>query len=93
MLAQMLVAWLPFLVLLGVWFWFMRRNAGGGSGPGGIFSFGKSRARQHAEGDVKVTLRDVAGVEEAKEEVGELVEFLRSPRSSQTWAGTSPAAS
>jgi cell division protease FtsH len=79
-LAQLLAAWLPFLLLIGVWFWFMQRNAGAGGGPGGIFNFGKSRARQHAEGDVKVTLKDVAGVEEAKEEVAELVEFLRSPK-------------
>ena len=80
-LAQILSAWLPFLLLIGVWFWFMQRNAGaGGGGAGGIFNFGKSRARQHAEGDVKVTLKDVAGVEEAKDEVGELVEFLRSPQ-------------
>jgi cell division protease FtsH len=81
LLAQLLAAWLPFLLLIGVWFWFMQRNAGGGgSGIGGIFNFGKSRARQHAEGDIKVTLKDVAGVEEAKEEVAELVEFLRSPK-------------
>ena len=81
LLAQLLAAWLPFLLLIGVWFWFMQRNAGGGGGgSGGIFNFGKSRARQHAEGDIKVTLKDVAGVEEAKEEVAELVEFLRSPK-------------
>ncbi|MGE5153453.1 MAG: ATP-dependent zinc metalloprotease FtsH [Bdellovibrio bacteriovorus] len=86
---QLLVAWLPFLVLIGVWFWFMRRSAGGG-GPGGIFTFGKSRARQHAEGDVKVTLRDVAGVEEAKEEVGELVDFLRNPQKFSSLGGRIP---
>ncbi len=86
---QMLVAWLPFLLLIGVWVWFMRRNSGGG-GPGGIFNFGKSRARQHAEGDVKVTLRDVAGVEEAKEEVGELVDFLRNPQKFSSLGGHIP---
>jgi cell division protease FtsH len=89
-LAQLLAAWLPFLLLLGVWFWFMQRNMGAGGGPGGIFNFGKSRARQHAEGDVKVTLKDVAGVEEAKEEVGELVEFLRSPQRFQNLGGRIP---
>jgi cell division protease FtsH len=89
LLTQILVAWLPFLVLIGVWIWFMRRNAGG-SGSGGIFNFGKSRARQHAEGDVKVTLRDVAGVEEAKEEVGELVDFLRSPQKFSSLGGRIP---
>ncbi|MCG6896576.1 MAG: ATP-dependent zinc metalloprotease FtsH [Thiocapsa sp.] len=87
--AQILVAWLPFLLLIGVWFWFMRRNMGG-SGAGGIFNFGKSRARQHAEGEVKVTLRDVAGVEEAKEEVGELVDFLRNPQKFSNLGGRIP---
>ncbi len=89
-LAQLLAAWLPFLLLIGVWFWFMQRNAGAGGGPGGIFNFGKSRARQHAEGDVKVTLKDVAGVEEAKEEVAELVEFLRSPQRFNNLGGHIP---
>jgi cell division protease FtsH len=86
---QLLVAWLPFLVLIGVWFWFMRRSAGGG-GPGGIFNFGKSRARQHAEGEVRVTMKDVAGVEEAKEEVGELVDFLRNPQKFSSLGGRIP---
>jgi cell division protease FtsH len=89
-LAQLLAAWLPFLLLIGVWFWFMQRNAGAGGGPGGIFNFGKSRARQHAEGDVKVSLKDVAGVEEAKEEVAELVEFLRSPERFNNLGGRIP---
>jgi len=89
-LAQLLAAWLPFLLLIGVWFWFMQRNAGAGGGPGGIFNFGKSRARQHAEGDVKVTLKDVAGVEEAKDEVAELVEFLRSPERFNNLGGRIP---
>ncbi len=88
-LTQILVSWMPFVVLIGLWIWFMRRS-GGGSGPGGIFNFGKSRARQHAEGDVKVTLRDVAGVEEAKEEVGELVEFLRNPQKFSSLGGHIP---
>jgi cell division protease FtsH len=68
----------------------MQRNAGAGGGPGGIFNFGKSRARQHAEGDVKVTLKDVAGVEEAKDEVAELVEFLRSPERFNNLGGRIP---
>ncbi|NCA69240.1 MAG: ATP-dependent zinc metalloprotease FtsH [Sphingobacteriia bacterium] len=88
-LAQILAAWLPFILLIGIWFWFMRRNMGG-SGGGGIFNFGKSRARQHAEGEVKVTLRDVAGVEEAKEEVGELVDFLRNPHKFSNLGGRIP---
>ncbi len=53
---QLVAAWLPFLLLAGIWIWFMRRSSGGGGGAGGIFNFGKSRARQHVEGEVKVTL-------------------------------------
>jgi cell division protease FtsH len=89
-LSQMLVAWLPFLLLIGVWIWFMRRSMGGGVGGGGLFNFGKSRARQHAEGEVKVTFADVAGVEEAKEEVTELVEFLRNPQKFSSLGGRIP---
>ena len=90
-LSQLLVAWLPFLLLIGVWIWFMRRSMGGGAaGGGGLFNFGKSRARQHAEGEVKVTLADVAGVEEAKEEVAELVEFLRNPQKFSNLGGRIP---
>ncbi|WP_267963102.1 ATP-dependent zinc metalloprotease FtsH [Marichromatium gracile] len=90
-LMQVIAAWLPFMLLIGIWFWFMRRNSGGGvGGGGGIFNFGKSRARQHAEGEVKVTLRDVAGVEEAKEDVGELVDFLKSPQKFSNLGGRIP---
>ncbi len=87
-LAQILMSWFPFLLLIGVWIWFMRRNMSGGSG--GLFNFGKSRARQHAEGEVKVTMQDVAGVEEAKEEVSELVEFLRNPQKFNSLGGRIP---
>ncbi len=91
LLAQILASWLPFLVLIGVWFWFVRRGMGGaGGGGGGLFNFGKSRARQHAEGEVKVTFADVAGVEEAKEEVSELVDFLRDPGKFQKLGGKIP---
>jgi cell division protease FtsH len=89
LLSQVLVAWLPFLLLIGVWFWFMRRSMGSGAG-GGLFNFGKSRARQLAEGEVKVTFADVAGVEEAKEEVQELVEFLRNPQKFSSLGGRIP---
>jgi cell division protease FtsH len=89
-ISQLLSAWLPFVVMVGVWVWFMRRSGGAGGGPGGIFGFGKSRARQHAEGEVKVTLRDVAGCEEAKEEVGELVDFLRNPQKFSSLGGHIP---
>ncbi len=89
LLTQVLVSWLPFLALVGVWIWFMRRGMSGG-GPGGLFNFGKSRARQHAEGEVKVTFKDVAGVEEAKDEVSELVEFLRNPQKFTELGGRIP---
>ena len=90
-LAQILASWLPFMILMGVWFWFVRRGMGGGpGGGGGLFNFGKSRARQHAEGEVKVTFADVAGVEEAKEEVSELVDFLRDPGKFQKLGGKIP---
>ena len=89
MLAQMLVSWLPLLLLIGVWIWFMRRSAGSG-GPGGLLNFGKSRAREHAEGEVTVTLRDVAGVDEAKEDVAELVDFLRNPQRFNQLGGRIP---
>ncbi len=87
--AQALVSWLPFLLLIGVWIWFMRRSAGA-AGGGGLFSFGKSRARMLAEGSVNVTFADVAGVEEAKDEVGELVDFLRAPDKFRQLGGTIP---
>jgi cell division protease FtsH len=88
-LAQMLISWVPMLLLIGVWVWFMRRAAGGG-GPGGILSFGKSRAREMEQGDIKVTLADVAGVEEAKTEVAELVDFLRNPDKFRQLGGQIP---
>jgi membrane protease FtsH catalytic subunit (EC 3.4.24.-) len=85
---QLVAAWMPFIVLAGIWIWFMRRGVGGGAG--GLFDFGKSRARQHAEGEVRVTLRDVAGIDEAKEEVGELVDFLRNPQKFSSLGGRIP---
>ena len=76
--AHALISWFPILLLLGIWIYFMRQMQGGGGGRG-VFSFGKSRARLLGEDQVKVTFNDVAGVEEAKDEVAELVEFLRDP--------------
>jgi cell division protease FtsH len=76
--AQALISWFPILLLLGIWIYFMRQMQGGGGGRGAL-SFGKSRARLLGEDQVRVTFNDVAGVEEAKEEVSELVEFLRDP--------------
>lgn len=79
----------PILLLIAVWIYFMRQMQGGGKG-GGALSFGKSKARMLSEDQVKTTFADVAGVEEAKEEVGELVDFLRDPRKYQRLGGTIP---
>ncbi len=89
LLTQILISWMPMLLLIGVWVWFMRKSMGAG-GAGGVFNFGKSRARQMAEGEVKVTLADVAGVDEAKEEVAELVDFLRNPDKFRQLGGRIP---
>jgi cell division protease FtsH len=79
----------PILLLIGVWVYFMRQMQGGGAGKGAM-SFGKSRAKLQGEDQVKITFEDVAGVEEAKEEVGELVEFLRNPGKFQNLGGHIP---
>jgi len=88
-LMQIFISWFPMLLLIGVWIFFMRQMQGGGSGRGAM-SFGKSRARMLTEDQVKITFSDVAGVEEAKEEVGELVEFLRDPSKFQKLGGKIP---
>jgi len=80
----------PILLLIGVWVYFMRQMQGGGAGGRGAMSFGKSRAKLQGEDQVKVTFEDVAGVEEAKDEVGELVEFLRNPGKFQKLGGHIP---
>lgn len=77
LLMQIFINWFPIILFIGVWIFFMRQMQGGGGR--GAMSFGKSRARLLGEDAVKVTFSDVAGVEEAKEEVQELVEFLRDP--------------
>jgi cell division protease FtsH len=73
----LLISWLPMLVLVGIWIFFMRQMQSGG---GKAMSFGKSRARLMTESTVKVTFKDVAGIEEAKEEVAEIIEFLKDPK-------------
>jgi cell division protease FtsH len=87
--AQIFISWFPMLLLIGVWIFFMRQMQGGAGGRGAM-SFGKSRARMLGEDQVKVTFSDVAGVEEAKEEVAELVEFLRDPGKFQKLGGKIP---
>ncbi len=88
-LMQIFISWFPMLLLIAVWIFFMRQMQGGGSGRGAL-SFGKSRARLLGEDQVKVTFSDVAGVDEAKEEVGELVDFLRDPAKFQKLGGKIP---
>ncbi len=87
-LAQIFISWFPMLLLIGVWIFFMRQMQGGGRG--GAFSFGKSKARMLDESNNTVTFADVAGCDEAKEEVAELVEFLRDPSKFQKLGGRIP---
>ncbi|MCP4186855.1 MAG: ATP-dependent zinc metalloprotease FtsH [Gammaproteobacteria bacterium] len=89
MLAHMFISWFPFIVLIGLWVFFMRQMQGGGGGRGAM-SFGKSKARLLGEDQINITFNDVAGVDEAKEEVGELVEFLRDPAKFQKLGGKIP---
>ena len=89
LLLQILIQWFPMLLLIGVWLFFMRQMQGG-SGGRGAMSFGKSKARMTTEEQNTVTFKDVAGVEEAKEEVEELVEFLRDPGKFQKLGGKIP---
>src|SRR5512141_1726489 len=88
LLMHIFVSWFPMLLLIGVWIFFMRQMQGGGRG--GAFSFGKSRARMLDENQNQVTFADVAGCDEAKEEVSELVEFLRDPSKFQKLGGRIP---
>jgi len=87
-LMQIFISWFPMLLLIGIWLYFMRQMQGGGKG--GAFSFGKSRAKMLDEGNNPVTFADVAGCDEAKEEVSELVDFLRDPSKFQKLGGRIP---
>ena len=89
LLLTIFINWFPLLLLIGVWIFFMRQMQGGVGGRGAM-SFGKSRARMLTEEQNKTTFEDVAGVEEAKEEVQELVEFLRDPAKFQKLGGRIP---
>ncbi len=88
LLMNIFVSWFPMLLLIAVWVFFMRQMQGGGRG--GAFSFGKSRAKLHDENSNQITFVDVAGCEEAKEEVSELVDFLRDPSKFQKLGGRIP---
>ncbi len=85
---QIFISSFPFLIIIGIWLYFMRQMQGGGKG--GAMSFGKSKARLLGEDQIKINFNDVAGVDEAKEEVGELVEFLRDPGKFQKLGGKIP---
>lgn len=87
LLSQILISWFPMLFLVGVWVFFMRQMQGGG---GKAMSFGKSRAKMLNQDQIKVTFADVAGCDEAKEEVGEIVDFLRDPNKFQNLGGKIP---
>jgi cell division protease FtsH len=88
LLMTILISWGPFLLLIGVWIYFMRQMQGGGKG--GAFSFGKSKARMLDEANNTTTFADVAGCDEAKEEVKELVDFLKDPQKFQKLGGRIP---
>jgi len=89
LLGHMFISWFPFIVLIGLWLFFMRQMQGGGGGRGAM-SFGKSKARLLGEDQININFNDVAGVDEAKEEVSELVEFLRDPSKFQKLGGKIP---
>lgn len=87
-LATLFISWFPMLLLIGVWIFFMRQMQGGGKG--GAFSFGKSKARMLDSTNNNITFADVAGCDEAKEEVTELVDFLKDPTKYQRLGGRIP---
>ncbi|MGR8952444.1 MAG: ATP-dependent zinc metalloprotease FtsH [Gammaproteobacteria bacterium] len=90
LLMQLLVSFGPMLLLIAVWVFFMRQMQGGGAGARGAMSFGKSKARMLEEDQIKVTFADVAGCDEAKEEVVEMVDFLKDPAKYQRLGGKIP---
>ena len=89
-LVSTLLSWIPSLLLIGLLFWLFRQMQGGGGSGRGAFSFGRSRARMLTQDQIKVTFADVAGVDEAKQEVSEFVEFLKNPKQFQKLGGKMP---
>jgi cell division protease FtsH len=86
-LLSIFMSWLPFILLIGVWIFFMRQMQSGG---GKAMSFGKSRARLDSDQSEKITFEDVAGIDEAKEELGEIIEFLKEPKKFTRLGGRIP---
>ncbi len=91
-LLNLFISWLPILLFIGIWIALMRQMSGGGpgNGPGKAFSFGKSRAKVYIEEKPKVTFEDVAGIEEVKDEVREIIEYLKDPVKFQKLGGRPP---
>ena len=91
-LLNLFISWLPILLFIGIWIALMRQMSGGGpqGGPGRAFSFGKSRAKVYIEEKPKVTFNDVAGIDEVKEEVREIIEYLKDPVKFQKLGGRPP---
>jgi len=87
---QIFISWAPMLLLIAVWIFFMRKQQGGGGGMGNQMNFGKSRAKLMEEDQIKIRFDDVAGCEEAKEDVMEMVDFLRDPSKFQALGGQMP---
>ncbi len=86
----LLISFLPWVLIIGIWILFMRRMQGGAGSQKGIFNFGKSRAKLISESQIKVTFKDVAGADEAKQELEEIIEFLREPTKFQKLGGKIP---